>query len=247
MNIKHYLDSTYLKTANQAGVSEKENNQIVNDFVREAIEEKFMLVMLRPDKIVDAKKQLVDAASKVLIGTVIGFPEGTFSIDEKINEAKTAIENGVDELDFVVNFEAFKLGDIDLVKQEVLQGTKLALAHRKKIKWIIEVAALNGSQIIQLTSLIKNVVVANFTEKDFDSVFVKSSTGLYKTSNGLPNGATVPSIIAMLENAFPLQVKASGGIKTKEEALEMIQLGVKRIGTSAAKSISDGELYSGNY
>ena len=247
MNIKHYLDSTYLKTANQAGVSEKENNQIVNDFVREAIEEKFMLVMLRPDKIVDAKKQLVAAASKVLIGTVIGFPEGTFSIDEKINEAKTAIENGVDELDFVVNFEAFKLGDIDLVKQEVLQGTKLALAHRKKIKWIIEVAALNGSQIIQLTSLIKNVVVANFTEKDFDSVFVKSSTGLYKTSNGLPNGATVPSIIAMLENAFPLQVKASGGIKTKEEALEMIQLGVKRIGTSAAKSISDGELYSGNY
>ena len=109
MNIKHYLDSTYLKTAKQAGVSEKENNQIVNDFVREAIEEKFMLVMLRPDKIVDAKKQLVDAASKVLIGTVIGFPEGTFSIEEKINEAKTAIENGVDELDFVVNFEAFKL------------------------------------------------------------------------------------------------------------------------------------------
>jgi deoxyribose-phosphate aldolase len=199
MNIKHYLDSTYLKTAKQSGVSEKENNQIVNDFVREAIEEKFMLVMIRPDKIVDAKKQLVDAASKVLIGTVIGFPEGTFSIDEKISEAKTAIENGVDELDFVINFEAFKLGKIDLVKQEVLQGTKLALAHR------------------------------------------------YKTTNGFPNGATVPSVIAMLENAFPLQVKASGGIKTKEEALQMIQLGVKRIGTSAAKSISDGVLDSGNY
>lgn len=247
MNIKHYLDSTYLKTAKQAGVSEKENNQIVSDFIREAIEEKFLLVMLRPDKIIDAKKQSVAAASKVLIGTVIGFPEGTFSIDEKINEAKIAIENGVDELDFVINFEAFKLGKIDLVKQEVLQGTKLALVHRKKFKWIIEVAALNGSQIIQLTSLIKNVVVANFAEKDFDSVFVKSSTGFYKTSNGLPNGATFPSIIAMLENAFPLQVKASGGIKTKEEALEMIQLGVKRIGTSAAKSISDGVLYSVDY
>ena len=240
MNIKHYLDSTYLKTAEQLGVSEKENNQIVHDFVQEAIEEKFMLVMLRPDKIVDAKKQLVDAASKVLIGTVIGFPEGTFSIDEKINEAKIAIENGVDELDFVIDFEAFKLGKIDLVKQEVLQGTKLALAHRKKIKWIIEVAALNGSQIIQLTSLIKNVIVANFNEEDFDSVFVKSSTGFYKTLNGLPNGATFPSIIAMLENAFPLQVKASGGIKTKKEVLQMIQLGVKRIGTSAAKFISDG-------
>ena len=143
-------------------------------------------------------------------------------------------------MDFVINFEAFKLGKIDLVKQEVLQGTKLALAHRKKIKWIIEVAALNGSQIIQLTSLIKNVIVANFNEEDFDSVFVKSSTGFYKTLNGLPNGATFPSIIAMLENAFPLQVKASGGIKTKKEVLQMIQLGVKRIGTSAAKFISDG-------
>ena len=51
----------------------------------------------------------------------------------------------------------------------------------------------------------------------------------------------------MIENAFPLQVKASGGIKTKEEAIEMIKLGVKRIGTSAAKSISDGMLISEKY
>jgi deoxyribose-phosphate aldolase len=247
MNIKPYLDSTYLKTAEQAGVSEKDNLKIVQDVVQEAIVENFKLIMIRPDKVAFAKKLIEKAQSKVLIGTVIGFPEGTFSIEDKINEANQAIKDGVDELDFVINFEAFKLGKIDLVKQEVLQGTKLALAHRKKIKWIIEVAALNGSQIIQLISLIKNVVVANFTEKDFDSVFVKSSTGFYKTSNGLPNGATFPSIIAMLENAFPLQVKASGGIKTKEEALQMIQLGVKRIGSSAAKSISDGILYSGNY
>ena len=51
----------------------------------------------------------------------------------------------------------------------------------------------------------------------------------------------------MLENAFPLQVKASGGIKTKEEALEMIKLGVKRIGTSSAKAISEGIETSGSY
>ena len=150
----------------------------------------------------------------------------------------------MDELDFVINFEAFKLGNIDLVKQEVLQGTKFAVTHHKKIKWIIEIAALNGAQIIQLTSLIKNVVVANFTEKDFEHVFIKSSTGFYKTVEGSPNGATIAAILAMLENAFPIQVKASGGIKTKEEAIEMIKLGVKRIGTSAAKSISDGMLIS---
>ncbi len=247
MNIKDYLDSTYLKTAGQAKVSEKENLKIVHNFVQEAIMENFKLVMLRPDNVAFAKKQIEKAQSKVCIGTVIGFPEGTFSIDGKINEAKRAIENGVDELDFVIDFEAFKLGKIDLVKQEVLQGTKLAVTHHKKIKWIIEIAALNGAQIIQLTSLIKNVVVANFKEKDFENVFIKSSTGFYKTLDGSPNGATFASIIAMLENAFPLQVKASGGIKTKEEAIEMIKLGVKRIGTSAAKSISDGMLISEKY
>ena len=146
-----------------------------------------------------------------------------------------------------MNFEAFKLGEIDLVKKEVLQGTSLALQNNKTIKWIIEIAALNGAQIIQLTALIKNVVVANFKEKEFENVFVKSSTGFYKTLNNLPNGATFPAIIAMLENAFPLPVKASGGIKTKEEALEMIKLGVKRIGTSSAKAISEGVETSGGY
>jgi deoxyribose-phosphate aldolase len=247
MNIKSYLDSTYLKTAEQANVSENENNALIQNFVQETIDEKFKLVMIRPDKVALAKKLIDSQDSKVLIGTVIGFPEGTNTIEEKVLEAKQAIKDGADELDFVVNFEAFKLGDIDLVKKEVLQGTQLALQHNKTIKWIIEIAALNGAQIIQLTSLIKNVVVANFKENEFENVFVKSSTGFYKTLNDLPNGATFPAIIAMLENAFPLSVKASGGIKTKEEALEMIKLGVKRIGTSSAKAISEGIESSGDY
>ena len=247
MNIKQYLDSTYLKTAEQARISEKENTVLVQNFVQETIDENFKLVMIRPDKVALAKKLIDSQNSKVLIGTVIGFPEGTNTIEEKLAEAKQAIKDGADELDFVVNFEAFKSGELELVKEEVLQGTKLGLQHHKTVKWIIEIAALNGAQIIQITSLIKNVVVANFKEKDFENVFVKSSTGFYKTFDGLPNGATFPAIIAMLENAFPLQVNASGGIKTKEEALEMIKLGVKRIGTSSAKAISVGVETLGNY
>jgi deoxyribose-phosphate aldolase len=88
--------------------------------------------------------------------------------------------------------------------------------------------------------LIKNVVVSNFKELNFASVFVKSSTGFYITENGLPNGATIPSIILMLENATPLPVKAAGGVRTYEEAVAMIKL-VKRIGTSGAKAIANGE------
>ncbi len=247
MNIKQYLDSTYLKTAEQAKVSKKENNVLVQNFVQEAIDEQFKLVMIRPDKVALAKQLISTQNSKVAIGTVIGFPEGTHTIEEKLLEAKQAIKEGADELDFVINFEAFKLGEISTVKNEVLQGTNLALQHSKIIKWIIEIAALNGAQIIQLTSLIKNMVAANFKENEFENVFVKSSTGFYKTIDDLPNGATFPAIMAMLENAFPLPVKASGGIKTKEEALKMIKLGVKRIGTSSAKAISEGVETLGNY
>jgi deoxyribose-phosphate aldolase len=83
-------------------------------------------------------------------------------------------------------------------------------------------------------------VISNFEEKDFASVFVKSSTGFYTTENNVPNGATIPSIMLMLENATPLPVKAAGGVRTYDEAVEMIKLGVKRIGTSGAKAIANG-------
>lgn len=240
MDIKQYLDSTYLKTAEQAQLTEAENERIVKAAIQEAIDEKFKLIMIRPNFVTLAKQMIVEQNSSVLIGTVIGFHEGTSSIEEKLNEAQLAIENEVDEIDYVVNFEAFKRGELALVKNEIILGTKLGLENNKTVKWIIEIAALSGAEIIQLTSLIKNCVVANFKETQFDKVYVKSSTGFYKTLDGSSNGATIPAIKAMIENAFPLPVKASGGVKSKEEALEMINLGVTRIGTSSAKAIANG-------
>jgi deoxyribose-phosphate aldolase len=247
MKVQQYLDSTYLKTPEQAGLSLAENTKVVEGFIQEAIEENFKLIMIRPDMVKLADKRIKEANSKVTIGTVIGFPEGTFTLQEKLAEAQQAIADGADDLDFVCNYEAFKRGEIDLVKNEILEGTKLGLAHHKIVKWIIEVAALSGDQIIQLSALIKNVVMANFKEENYASVFVKSSTGFYKTKDGSPNGATVPTIIMMLENASPLPVKAAGGVRTYEEALEMIRLGVKRIGTSSAKAIANGQTASGDY
>jgi deoxyribose-phosphate aldolase len=240
MNLKNYLDSTYLKTPQQAGLSEKENLKVVESCIQEAIDENFKLVMIRPEMVSLAKKMIANSSSKLAIGTVISFPEGTNSLDEKLNEANKAILDGVDELDFVCNYQAFKNNEIDLVKKEILQGTQLGLQHNKTVKWIIEVAALNETQIIKICVLIKNTIIANFKDESFNFVFVKSSTGFYKTSNELPNGATIPAIILMLENASPLPVKAAGGVKTYKEAITMIQLGVKRIGTSSAKEIANG-------
>jgi deoxyribose-phosphate aldolase len=247
MNIKDYLDSTYLKTDTQAGLSESENIVVAQGFIQEAINEGFKLIMIRPNRVALAKKMIVDAQSKALIGTVIDFPEGKSSLDKKLEEAVECIQNGADDLDFVCNYEAFKAGDVDLVKEEILKGTQLGLNHNKTVKWIIEVAALNELQIAQLSAMIKNVVISNFKEESYNSVFVKSSTGFYKTENDLPNGATVSSIKIMLENASPLPVKAAGGVRTYDEALMMVELGVKRIGTSGAKAIANGEESSSQY
>ena len=247
MNIRQYLDSTYLKTPEQAGITESESVLVAKEFIQEAIDEGFKLIMIRPDRVALAKKMITEANSNVQIGTVIDFPEGKSSLDVKLKEASQAIKDGADDLDFVCNYEAFKNGDVHLVKDEILKCTQLGLDNHKIVKWIIEVAALNDSQIIQLSSLIKNLIITNFKEELYSSVFVKSSTGFYKTENNLPNGATVPSIILMLENASPLPVKAAGGVRTYEEAVEMIKLGVKRIGTSGAKAIANGEKTQNDY
>jgi deoxyribose-phosphate aldolase len=247
MNIKDYLDSTYLKTAEQAGISENENIKTVVNCVQEAIDERFKLVMVRPEMVTLAKRMILKENSKLDIGTVIDFPKGASVLSKKLKEANQAILDGADDLDFVCNYEAFKKGNINLVKEEILKCTQLGIQNHKVVKWIIEVAALNNQQIIQLSALIKNLVISNFKEEHYTSVFVKSSTGFYKTENNLPNGATIPTVIMMLENASPLPVKAAGGVRNYEEAMNMVRLGVKRIGTSSAKAIVSGISTSDNY
>lgn len=247
MELKQYLDATYLKTAEQAGLTEIENLEVVNAVVAEAIQEGFKLVMIRPEIVTMAKEMIKTANSKVLVGTVIDFPEGKGTIQEKLEEAQIAINDGADELDFVVNYTAFKEGKVADVKQQVLECTRLGLESEKVVKWIIEVAALNEQQIVQLSAIIKNVVLTNFEEKDYQKVFVKSSTGFYVTEDGKPNGATPSAITLMLENAFPLPVKAAGGVRTYDEAMQMIKLGVKRIGTSSAAVIVKGGSAQGDY
>ena len=129
MNIRDYLDSTYLKTAEQAGISEQENTSIVCAFIQEAIEERFKLIMIRPDKVALAKEMILKAKSSLDIGTVIDFPKGISSVDQKLNEAKQAILDGADDLDFVCNYEAFKKGKINLLKEEILKCTQLGIQN----------------------------------------------------------------------------------------------------------------------
>ena len=241
MKINQFLDATYLKTASQANISEEENQQKVVDLINEAILYHYKLVMIRSKYISLAKEMLLSANADVLIGTVIDFPEGNSSKEQKLEEAKKAIALQADELDFVLNYTSFKEGKINLIKAEVFAATKLCLENNKVAKWIIEVAALTSEEIIVISQLIKEVVLANFDENDVKKVFVKSSTGFFKTEDNKPNGATFETMKLISENAKPLQIKAAGGVRDYGTALKMISLGVDRIGTSSAKEICNKE------
>jgi deoxyribose-phosphate aldolase len=180
---------------------------------------------------------LADAKSTVLIGTVIDFPNGKESIEKKLQEAQKAIDLGVDELDFVVNYTAFKEGNINLVTNEVTKSIALCLRHQKVSKFIIEVAALSNEEIIVISQFIKQIVLENFGEENAKNVFVKSSTGFFKMEGNLANGATLENMKLISKNAKPLKIKAAGGVRDYGTALKMISLGVDRIGTSSAKEI----------
>lgn len=247
MNIAQYLDSTYLKIPSQSGLSDEETLQIDKDLAQVAIDNGIFAVMIRPDYVSEIKKYIQKKNSKVVVGTVIGFHEGAYSVDEKLAEARKAIEDDADELDFVINYSEYLKGNLEYVKGEFLQCTKLCIQNHKVAKWIIEIAALTDEQIADLTKNISNWAEENFDENNLAQIFVKSSTGFYETKDGKPNGATFEGIKIMIDNAGKLPVKAAGGVKTPEDAEKMINLGVKRIGTSSALALIKNESSSEGY
>lgn len=237
MEVEKYLDSTYLKTPKQSGLSDSETLVRVRALTDEAIANHIFAVMVRPDYVRSLRMLIEERKAVVRLGTVIDFPEGTGTLNEKLKEAQAALTNGADELDFVIDYRAFKKGNVEKVKEEVEICSQLVLKAEKTVKWIIETAALTDDEIISITQLIRDIVVDKLSSYPPENVFVKSSTGFYETTNNEPNGANEKAIGLMLENAGPLSVKASGGVRNYEDAKKMIEMGVKRIGTSSALKI----------
>lgn len=247
MNVADYLDSTYLKTTAQANITSLEMDLVVENLVKEAMGYQFKLVMVRPNYVLFCKRILQAENASVLVGTVIGFPEGNYAISQKLDEAQQAILDGADDLDFVVNYQAFKNDQINLVKSEVFQCTKLGLENGKTVKWIIEIAALSIEEIALLTSLIREVVELKLSMYSPKNVFVKSSTGFYKTDRDSPTGATLEGLRIIAENAGSLSIKAAGGIRNIEDVKKYMEIGVSRFGTSSAKAIFEGNDASASY
>ena len=239
-SVGQYIDSTYLKTSEQAGISDDETSRIITKTIRDAMDHNMKLVMIRPEFVSLADQMIKEYDSELLVGTVIGFPSGDAWMGDKFDEALEAIRNNVDELDFVVNYKAFQKGDLDTIKKEVCEGTKIGVDEGKVVKWIIESAALTSEQVAELTILIRDIVIECVGEQKASDVFVKTSTGFYKPEDGGHGGASVDDVSIMSINAGPLKVKASGGIYSREDLEKMVDAGASRIGTSAGLEIITG-------
>ncbi len=233
LNIAKYLDSTYLKTAAEAGITELENKEIVLQVIDEAINNKFACIMIRPDFVSMAVDRISSVNSDLKVGTVIDFPSGCNRTNLKLQEANTVIMNGAWDIDFVCDYKAFKKYNFSKFETDILECTKLCIDNQKIAKWIIETGALSKDEIVSISKCITDLIYSYFPDS-IEQVFIKTSTGYY-----MGYGANMEDIKLIKSVSKDLQIKASGGISNIQDALNFINIGVDRIGTSKAKLIYD--------
>lgn len=213
VELNKYIEHTLLK-----------QDAVKEDFEKlfaEAKEHNFLGVCINPAYIKMAKNALEDSDVKVV--TVIGFPLGANKTEVKAFETSCAVADGADEVDMVINVSALKNKDYDYVREDI-KAVKIA-AKDSPLKVILETDLLTKDEIKKACELC--------IEAKAD--FVKTSTGFVK--NGV--GAKAEDVKLMYETVSPfgLKVKASGGIRDKEAALQMIEAGASRLGTSSGVKI----------
>lgn len=212
-NLNRFLESTLLRPTMKA--------QEVDLLIKDAVEEQFVGVCVPPFWVKKVKRELKDQDIQVV--TVIGFPFGFEDTATKVAETREAILNGADELDLVWSQTAFHSG-MNWPKIEIAQIAKICHSEERILKVIIETAYLTPEQIREACMICQ----------DAGADFVKTSTGY------APSGAKVEDIQLMRQTlSSAIGIKASGGIKTLDFALELVKAGADRIGTSSAKAIME--------
>lgn len=212
MELNKKIDHTILK----AETTTKDVEQIVN----EAKTYHFFSVCIQPCFVKQVHEKLKDTDVKTC--TVIGFPLGATTSTIKALETKQAIEDGADEVDMVINIGALKEKNDQYVLDDIAAVVQ-ASDKRALVKVIIESAMLSDEEIIRACKLAKKA----------GADYVKTSTGFAKEG-----GASTHAVSLMRQTVGnELGVKASGGIHSKKEALEMIEAGASRIGASASIAI----------
>ncbi len=214
MDYAKMIDHTLLKTDAQ--------KKDVDKLLLEAKKYNFMSVCVSPIWVKYAAEQLKDTNVKVC--TVIGFPQGATPTEVKVFETKNAIENGATEVDMVIPVGVLKDKDYIAVENDI-RAVVEAAKSKALTKVIIETCLLTDEEKIMACKLSKSA----------GADFVKTSTG-FSTA-----GATVKDIRLMRETVGEqMGVKASGGVRSREDADAMIKAGATRIGTSNGVKIVEG-------
>ena len=156
--------------------------------------------------------------SGVNVCTVIGFPLGANTSEIKAAEAALAIKQGATEVDMVINIGALKEGNTDYVYQDILAVRKAS--EGKILKVIIETSYLTDEE-----------------KKTVCKLAAKAGADFVKTSTGFSNAGATAEDVKLMKGASGIKVKASGGVRTKEDALKMIEAGASRLGASAGIKI----------
>ena len=197
-------------------------NQVINK-CNEAKEYGFYSVFTVPYYVKTMADELKESIVKV--GTVVGFPLGNTNTESKVQEAMKALKDGAEELDMVVNISALKDHDADYIFKDINEIVKLKekLNQDFILKVIIESCLLDHQEIEEVNKLVYEA----------GADYIKTSTGFAESGASLE----VVKFLADLNTDNDLKVKASGGIRTKEEALAMIKAGADRIGVSSGVQI----------
>jgi phosphopentomutase len=186
----------------------------------EALQYQFASVCVNPTHVRFVADRL--KGSPVKTCAVVGFPLGATTTHDKIRETEQAIQFGAQEIDMVINIGALKGKDYDFVEQQIMAVVQAVHNHRALCKVIIETSYLTQEE---------KVLVCEFA--------VQAGTDFVKTSRGFSGGgATVEDVALMRRTVGPrVGVKASGGVRTYDDAINMISAGANRIGASSGVNI----------
>ncbi|WP_104091131.1 deoxyribose-phosphate aldolase [Arthrobacter sp. GMC3] len=197
---------------------------------QEAAQHHFKSVCVNPVWVETAKLAL--RGTGVLTCTVIGFPLGAHNTDVKVFEARGATMDGADEIDMVINIAAARALDKESLISDISAVAEVVHGEDSLLKVIIETSLLSDAE----------KVLACQAAVEAGADYVKTSTGF----NG--GGATASDVALMRQTVGPtLGVKASGGVRTLEAALQMIEAGATRIGTSSGVAIVTGAQGTASY
>lgn len=221
MNLSKYIDHTLLKaTATE--------NDIIQ-LCKEAIEYNFQAVCVNSCNVALCNEVL--HASSIKIASVVGFPLGAMDAFSKMREAETAIKNGADEIDMVINIGFLKDKKYDLVENEIRQiKNTIALSAERQ-----------GNKVLKV--IIETCYLTDEEKKIAAQLIINANADFVKTSTGFGTNGAILEDVALLKSITQnkIQIKASGGVRDYETAIKYIELGVTRIGTSNGIQIVSGQ------